>query len=382
VLAIFILHLSYVQFSRFGITVLFQRIVNPGMNGYFSSAVQVETHDYLENFPDLIDTLDQHARDHPPGSILLIQFVVKAITLMNLENTARYVPKPDGDVKVYWDALSNSERLSSIFLAFFYHLCGALTVLPVYLIGRLYFISKKALSISLLWGFVPSLSFFALKFDPFYFLLFSTASYFFLSAIKTGSSIKFYIAGVWISICLFFSYYLIPGIAVLFIYFISKYLRHFLLLVDRFVKVLIGILFPILGLLILGYNSFSAFFPIVSNQAPRSYWQWVIYNPFDFFQYFGVVTSCIFLMVILQFFKNTTDSPIRKLSLIFLFFFAILDLTGISRAEVGRIWMPLMLFPLLAIGAYKDLSLRWVVIGVSLLFIQVIIMTEFWVPIW
>lgn len=383
IISIFFLHLSYVHFSRFGITVLFQRIVNPGMNGYFSSAVRVETRDYLNNFPEVIETLDQHARDHPPGSILFIKAVTKLVDILPfVDNLAKLVPQPDGDVRIYWNSLLPVERLSAVVLAFLYHLVGASSIFLIFLISKMYFDYKKALSLSLLWGMVPSISFFALKFDSFYFLMFCVTAYVVLRAIRLSQVKLFYLGGFFISLCLFFSYSLIPGLIVLGLYVTFFYKNTVPLLIDNFVKIMIGFSSLILVLLLLGYNTFTAFFPILLNQAPRSYWQWVFYNPFDFLQYFGVSISVLFSIIVFQLMNIKKGFEIKKITIIFLFFFFVLVLSGISRAEVGRIWMPLMLFPLLAIGLYKKLSLGFLIIIVFLLFIQNIVMTEFWVPIW
>ncbi len=380
IIIIFVLHLSYVYFSRFGITVLFQRIVNPGMNGYFSSAVRVETDEYLKNFPQVIESLDQHARDHPPGSILLIKGVIGAVEKINFSNSLlTFVPAPDGDVKTHWDNFTSHEKVSALFLAFFYHAVGPMSIIVVFFIAKLFFSTKTSLSLSLLGGLIPSISFFALKFDPFYFLLFCITTYFSLSGIRRERN--YYLAGFFASISILFSYSVFPALAILGLNFVVYYFQDLQVLLNNFVKIIIGFLIPILLMLLVGYNSFYAFFPIVMNQAPRSYWQWVIYNPFDFFQYLGVPLTILFFVSLKKIAKES-KKDVARITLIFIVLFMLLNVSGISRAEVGRIWMPLMLFPLLAIGCYKKLTLGFVLTLAVLLFIQNIIMTEFWVPIW
>jgi len=383
ILSFFVLQISYVYFSRFGITVLFQRIVNPGMNGYFSSAVRVETNQYLRDFSDTIDTLDQHARDHPPGSVLFIKSVNSIVEKLHI-GTALIdaIPLPDGDVRIYWDALSVNERISAILLAVFYHLVAASNVLLFYILSKIFFKPKIALSLAFLSGFIPSISFFALKFDPFYLALLLIAAIFFINAVKNNSQRLFYLAGATSSVGLFFSYSIIPALATLYIFLILIRRKKFSTLLDDTVRLSIGFLIPILLFSFLGYNSFSAFFPIVNNQAPRSYLQWALYNPFDFFQYFGVSLACLFFICVKSIFKSENNELLKKMMISFSSFFVLLILSGISRAEVGRIWMPLMIFPLLAIGSYKKLSIKFVIMISVLLFIQSIIMTEFWVPVW
>ena len=383
ILSIFVLQISYVYFSRFGITVLFQRIVNPGMNGYFSSAVKVETSQYLSNFSDTIDTLDQHARDHPPGSILLIKSVNSIVEKLHIGNVLIHViPVPDGDVRIFWDALSVNERVSAILLAFFYHLTAASNSLLFYVLSKIFFKPKIALSLAFLSGFIPSVSFFALKFDPFYLALLLVAAIFFTHAVKSNSQKLFYLAGAISSVGLFFSYSIIPALVILYVFLISVRGRKYGVLLNNTVCLSIGFLIPILLFSFMGYNSFSAFLPIVNNQAPRSYLQWVFYNPFDFFQYFGVPLTCLFFICVKSIFKSENNELLKKLMISFSAFFILLVLFGISRAEVGRIWMPLMIFPLLAIGFYQKISIKFVIMVSLLLFIQNIIMTEFWVPVW
>ena len=150
----------------------------------------------------------------------------------------------------------------------------------------------------------------------------------------------------------------------------------------HFLPFMNGFLGFILFMLFFGYNSFASFFPIISNQAPRSYLQWVVYNPFDFFQYFGIPLTILFVYVAAKIYKQKNINALKNLTFAFLLLFIILVISGVSRAEVGRIWMPLVIFPLITLGTWKELDLKTASLMVLLLFVQIIVMTEFWVPVW
>lgn len=71
VLLFFFIQLSVTFFSRAGISVLFSRIANPDMNGYFTAANQVENISiFLSQFEEQVLSLPMHAQGHPPGAIL------------------------------------------------------------------------------------------------------------------------------------------------------------------------------------------------------------------------------------------------------------------------------------------------------------------------
>ena len=127
---------------------------------------------------------------------------------------------------------------------------------------------------------------------------------------------------------------------------------------------------------------------VVSNQASRNYLPWVLYNPFDFFNFLGLATSLLFIFATFKFDKlnKVLNNVEKKIFILFWPIFLLLVISGASRGEVGRIWIPMMWVPILLANIYATKVLRFstkqFAIILALLFIQIIIIEEFWVPIW
>ncbi|MCL4416717.1 MAG: hypothetical protein M1365_08495, partial [Actinobacteria bacterium] len=99
-----------------------------------------------------------------------------------------------------------------------------------------------------------------------------------------------------------------------------------------------------------------------------------------FFIYMGFSISLLFFYVS---FKILREDNLTKA---FWILFILLVISGISRGEVGRIWLPLMSLPILIVSQFLtnnfNLNKKYFSILLFLLILQVIIMEEFWVPIW
>jgi len=115
-------------------------------------------------------------------------------------------------------------------------------------------------------------------------------------------------------------------------------------------------------------------------QAKRSYIPWIFYDLYDFFTFSGIPVLIMSIIII----KNLFNKDIFTFS--FFGVLLILDISGLSRAESGRIWMPYMPF-LASIVAYYltdrlKLSSKLFITILFLQFIQILFIQEFWVTLW
>jgi hypothetical protein len=136
----------------------------------------------------------------------------------------------------------------------------------------------------------------------------------------------------------------------------------------------------LLAWLWLGYNSFNAWAVWVTGAADyvethhRSYGWWLLYNPLDFALFLGAPLALFAVRGILVLRENWTHQAMWRFMVAFLVTILVLNLTGVTRGEVARVWMFLM--PLAtALAAYgideaSDHGLPFYPVCLGLLFLQ------------
>ena len=387
VILIFFFQLSLVYFSRFGINILFRRMASPGINGYFTASTKiVSVQDYLKNFPNLVPRgFPQHSRGHPPGSPLLLRgityFFEKTPVLTN--SILSEIPLVK-DSKSLWLSLSKPQRVSAVFSAFFLHLLAALTIIPLYFLSKKLFEQKTAIKTVFLYSLVPSFSFFALVFDPIYAAFPIISLLTILIFLKTKKSLYAYFSGLIFCVSLFFSLSVLPS-----------FLIQFLLLLLLIKKInlrkfltfyLLGFFTFFIPVSIFGYNFLASSLAVIKYQMAREYFPWLLFNPYDFFVFLGVPISLFFIYLLISTIrKDLVKNLAKKLFISFWIIFFLLIILGISRGEVGRIWIPIMFLPVLFVSnLLNQLKVGKVYFSIILilLIVQLIIIEEFWVPIW
>jgi hypothetical protein len=87
-------------------------------------------------------------------------------------------------------------------------------------------------------------------------------------------------------------------------------------------------------------------------EVERTYWFWLIAGPVEFAIFCGL--PALIIMASWPFLKRHSEIPlsVSALAAAFVIIFLFLDISGIIRGEVGRIWMMLAPFPSLLVGAW------------------------------
>ena len=121
-------------------------------------------------------------------------------------------------------------------------------------------------------------------------------------------------------------------------------------------------------------------FAEVPHVHSRSYTTWLFYNLYDFFIFAGIPVAIIFFTQIKKF--NKAD----LLFISFLITLIIIDLSGSTRGETGRIWAPYLPFLVIPAVAFITNKIPFSTkLFTGLLFvqaIQILVMQEFWVMLW
>lgn len=387
VILVFVFQLALVYFSRFGIGILFRRIADPGINGYFTASLHIQNiPDFLYNYPRLLITsLPQHSRGDPPGPILFMYLFVNFFKSFPFiyEGLIKNLGGSVSDARNLWLSLLDHQKFAALFLGFFMHFISAFVLIPFYFLLKNLTNKIVALRGVFIFGLIPSFTFFPLFFDPLY-VLFPILTFLFLVLGFKGENYKYYfLGGLSLAIGLFFNLAFLPLFLFLGILFVTIRLQ------ER-VKILLSFNFGLIVvpflLLFAGYNSLYSGLVLLRSQTPRSYLDWVIYNPYDVFIFMGIPVSILFLIVSFKIYKSEKFNMLKKILISFWIMFISLVLSGTSRGEVGRIWIFLMIIPVGILAYFLTEKWKYSKVRISLLLllliIQCLVLEEFWVPIW
>ena len=377
--------------NRAGISVLLHRIINPDLNGYFSSSLRInDLGAFLRNFNDIVLTLDQHAQGHPPFSILFFWIINKFFLSMPfLYEIVEKVNPSRADVLQMWKALLPNEKLGALFSTVLIPFLTSLIIYPLYKISKKLYGRSVALRTGFSYIFIPGVVLFVPINDVFISLFPLFSFWIFIEAISRSSKKLFILSGLLFSVGLFFSLSLLPLLVVFFMYSVpflwkKSELAGFGFLLSGFGLLVIPVLLSFFG-----FNSVQVLFTIMSGLPEnRYYFPWVFYNLYDFFIFFGIGFSFIYFYMIGSMINNR---KLNKLDLVFLgtcTMLLVLDLSGSVRGEVGRIWIPFMPFLLLPVinfvSSKKGLnfSRNEFVIFILAQCAMLLVVNEYWVTLW
>lgn len=370
-----LLQFSILYFSRAGVGVLIHRIIHPTINGYFTVALEIrDPTTLLHGFEKKVHSFPMHAAGHPPGNIIFFDLILETSKKLTplLSRLVFSIPKPGtSDVRGLWQELAPYQQLAVFISILAISLISTLTIIPLFHLAKTIYGPSTASFVSLVYLTIPAL----VSFNPLFdivFPIFGVLS--FLLFLRKWPLVS----GIMASIGVFFSLSLLPVIIMLGLWEVLGN-RPFLAKIKNLLKFGCGfLLLPLLLLLFFRYDSLGTALVLVSGQAKRDYLLWLGFNLYDFFVFLGLPIAFLFLV---KFFSGKRH---KQLTVALGLTLALLTVSGFSRAETGRIWLPVMPFVLLEAGSYlKDSRLGYaqVLIFFSVL-IQTLVITEFWVTLW
>lgn len=357
--------LSLFFYSRSGLKVLFFKTASPGMNGYFTASLSIKNfNDFLNHYDQKVLSLPQHSRGHPPGMILFYHGLNKAFAnlpqLKPLVNN--YLPERP-DIKALWQSLIWNERLTAVISNPIIMMLSLTALWPIYGLAKLLFNQRAAQVSALLYGLIPSVALFNPLPDVLFAVFGISAVYLFVKGFTTQELRYFFASGLGLSLGLFFSLSLLPSLLLLIILAWQNKRRFQAIFWAAFIWGL-GLL-PLLMQILFGYNSFKAALAIISGLAPRSYWLWLVFNLVDYWLFTGVAVSWFL-------FLSKKKHPLFWALIITIL---ITNVLGVSRAEVGRIW--LIFTPFVAILVANNLKKKrdlFLVLGLQV--VQILVMSS------
>lgn len=378
------IELSFLFFSRSGVGVLISRIILPGANGYFSQSLKVSNVSlFLDTFTKQIIYFPMRAADHPPFAVLFFScWNWVASLLLPFFPGIKTIHIAHSDIATVFNSLPNFAKLGAMLAT------GAIITLSVLWVVPLYFFTKKqygrlaAVRVSVIAPLTAGIVLF-LPLNDVFLPLVSIGCLFFIQ--KGLMQRKFFFplaAGVLWSIGTFFSISLIPVGIILVGYLLTQGKKN----ITPVCWFLFGsLLLPCILFLTVRFNTIDAFFVITKRQANRSYLPWVFYNLLDVIIFAGLPISIASMWACWHVLRR---KMVKKYILLLLTVGTILllDVSGFSRAEAGRIWLPIYIFliPVLVgwITFERKLSTKLFSFFLFFVCLQLFVLTEFWVTLW
>lgn len=381
--------LSIIYFSRAGLGVVFHRIANPGLNGYFTTATEItDIKQFLADYDENIFDFYMHARAHPPGGVLF-HFFINSFTkyLSIFFPVLSFLTPARDDVLVLWSSLREYEQMGAFVSAIMIFLLSACSIFWIYKTAQLlYGATAVAIRSIFLYIFIPSVILFSPLIDVLFPLLSISSFYYLLKGLKNNSSLYWFVSGLIMSVGILFGLNMLPVLFMfaLFVFFETKKTNKFF--IPGYIVYGLGfVLIPILLTLFFNFNYPEVIKKNISEGiAPRSYWNWVLYNPYDFLVFAGIPIFITFIYLIIQKVKKKIEFD--SLTSSFAIALITLNILGVSRGEVARLWLPFVPFLVLIITHYitQTLKLKTQHFSVFILFqaLTVLIIQAYWVPLW
>jgi hypothetical protein len=346
--------------------------------------------DHADRLPELARSA-KHAATHPPGPVLFYRAMLAACEAWPglTDGLLDAAGVPDREFR---PPATRSARAAALLGALVLGLLGALTAWPMARLARALGVDASAATrLALLWAMLPGPALQTPQFDQALALpVVGVATLLVTAGPGGGGGLRrAALAGGVAGLAIFTSYgaaafLAIAGLAALVAGGTTGSLRRGALLGGIAAGVAATVAFVIPALL--GHHPVRALLTALSIHreaytAPRSYALWLLFNPLDLALFLGLPVAVVGLLRLPRTFRRADPvEPLSRFRLIVYAGVAVLLALGVTRGEVGRIWIPLM--PLLlvtSLGAGRAPGGRESLVHAVLLAAFTLAMGSYWV---
>ena len=365
----------------------FTDTTSPSVSGFYSVAVTTpDLPAHLSTYSEFMLTLPIHPQTHPPGLVVLHWLIWQGFA--SVPDLANSLAMPLRTLQCQNAALMtlDNAQLASAIAGMIVPVIGGLTVWPLYALGRRLIGARPAALAAAIFPLLPMFVMWPAEWDQVYPLFLLTGLYFIHTGLEARSTWRFMLAGFILSCATFLSLgnMIMVMIAVLYIgvwWLMQASWRElfkretisrcggqllaftvgctaiWLIYVLAYRVSLIDLLIVVKRLLLERTRC-----PICPS-TNRTYGVWVVWNVIDF-AFFLSLPILILLLVRLPALLKKSYLAVRwkqavawvPLTVAALSVFVVLDLAGISRGEVSRLWAYFgPLFVLVALAPVKTL---------------------------
>lgn len=369
------------------LTEFFTDTVSPSVDGFYSVAVTTPNLPAeLSHYADFMQTLPIHPQTHPPGLVVLHWLTWQGFEA--LPSVADSLAMPLRTLQCQNAALMalNNAQIASALAGMLVPVIGGLAVWPLYALGRRLIGARPAALAAAIFPILPLFVMWPAEWDQVYPLLLLTSLYFIHTGLEDRSTWRFLAAGLVLSIATFLSVgnMVMVVIAVLYMivwwfmtvphralftrdmtrWWIVQFLALALGCTTIWLIYIVAYQVPVNNLLVVSQRLLleGTRCPICPS-TNRTYGTWVIWNVIDFAFFLGWPIVVLLLVRLPALVKKSylavrwgQAAPWVPLTAAALPVFVVLDLAGITRGEVSRIWAyfgPLLI--LMALAPVKTL---------------------------
>ncbi|UCC67829.1 MAG: hypothetical protein JSV79_12050 [Armatimonadota bacterium] len=342
-------------------------IASPNATTYFSASLDVrDVKTWIAEYPQHMSKLPHHAQTHPPGFVLLFVLLRRAAAAMAPGEQPVFAALAESYNETFGLGLTPTDAVAAVAGAAIIALAGALSLIPLYLLGRELVGAKGAVCAVGLAAGMPGLLLLGASGDQIILLLAVLTAWLCYSGWRRQSVVGALLAGLTAAVGLFLSLGFAVVAAWLAVWVVLGALRSenpraaFRRAVISGATALVG--FAILYLLLyslLGYRplavaqqAFAAHRDVTTVAVARSYWKWLLMNPLEaaMFTGFPLVIAALWSRPTLS--RDAASARLRSFLAAWLIVLVVLNLSGAVRGEVGRIWLFLFWPAALAAGAW------------------------------
>ncbi len=350
--------LKYIHY-RYPIEFYLYRTIGPH-NGFWQIAIGTDdlVH-YLRTYPEQMRAYPfVHTAVHPPGDIIYIWLWRKGLEhLPGLAHTVAQFFRAYNCADLQFVRL-NDAQISSALAQMTIPLLSGWSAIPIYLLGKRLAGPRTGFRAAALYVVLPSLTLFTMRWDQLYPLFMALALYWLHVGLEERRPVSFFLAGLAVSLSSFMSLGNLTILLLLGVYGLAHLVCAGILHWREWLRR------TWTGWLLLALGSASvwlcyqvlfgpSFLDVLNRilethfHLGRSYWLWVGYNLYDFAAFLGIPVAVVFVAESIRAWRGVTwrgvamprqAIPALSVGLALL----ALDISGVSRGEVGRMWLPWM----------------------------------------
>jgi hypothetical protein len=370
---------------------LLWRTVSPEASGYYNAALYIQNpSDWLRHFPELARGYRPHPQRHPPGQILIFIGAQKFLGLFP-GLSARLAGALHLYRCEYWPLLYTTDvQTASMLVGLVTIPLNLLALIPLYGAGRRILRPRSALAAVLISPLIPGYLLWGGIWDQVLVLIAALTLYWLIQALVDKMLRAWVFAGLTLSVGSFLNHstltlVVFAGIfSLLFVWHERSYWQAHRRSLAAGLALFGAGLVSIWVVYWIGWG--VTFWDVwQANTTPHfgmttHYFLRLFYNPYDFTLFLGFPLGIAALVALIRSLYGGRDKSSHVQSLYLLAFgltMTALVVSGISRAEVGRVWVLLM--PLATLAAFAlydafDTSLRHFILTAGLLGLQALVM--------
>jgi hypothetical protein len=379
-------------------------VISPVATTYFSASLESrQLGSLLSNYTTLLPWFPYHAQTHPPGAMAFFWLIDRGV-----RNSARLQAAGDAllrrltgrgsdDLAVLYNGafgayyagrthvrVAAPDALAAILSAYLLPLLGALAAFPLYRLASLLAGPRVAVRSVVLFAAIPALSLFAPGIDQVLVPITALLLYLWALQLRRESLWLGLLIGIVYGVGLFISLGLLALAPLLALWTLLRpatgesvtgrqawsTLGRSILAVSVGLAVFFTLLYAVWGFNMIEVGEFllRSHRGTTLEASPRSYWPWVIHDPIEFSFFLGVP---LVLWLIAALFspsgKQGRPGALAALLYGWAITVVLLDVSGLVRGEVGRIWLFLMApAAVFAAGAIEHFPRRDLAVTITL----------------